>query len=149
MDLITYALAKQLIAEYSSKDAQIKNITTNEDGELVVTLTDGRVFKTLLPTSSAGVITQIQEVKNEVQGIKEKAITEIRINDTPISSTGGRLNLPLAQGDEIGLVMAKLNNSEKNKVSVNKDGYLEVNSISLNRIVQEEDEELILKCTTF
>lgn len=149
MDLITYALAKQLIAEYGSKDAQIDNITTNADGELVVALTDGRVFKTLLPTSSAGVITQIEGVKSEIAELKDSVITTVSINGTPIEMTNGELNLPLASCNETGLVMAKLNNSEKNTVSINENGYLEVNSISLDKITQEEDEELILKCTTF
>lgn len=149
MDLITYALVKQLIAEYGSKDAQIADISTNVDGELVVTLSDGRIFKTLLPTSSAGVVTQIEEIKSEVTDLKSSVITDISINDTPIAKVDGKLNLPLAGCDEAGLVMAKLSNSEKNMVSINDDGYLEVNSISLNRVIQEEGEELILKCTTF
>lgn len=149
MDLITYALAKRLIVEYGSKDAQITDISTNADGELVVTLSDGRIFKTLLPTSSAGVVTQIEDIKSQIEELKSSVITEICIDDTPITVTNGKLNLPLANCDETGLVMAKLNNSEKNMISINDDGYLEVNSISLNKIVQEEDEELILKCTTF
>lgn len=149
MDLITYALAKQLIAEYGSKDAQIADISTNTDGELVVTLSDGRIFKTLLPTSSAGVVTQIENIKSEVTELKSQVITEISIDDTPIAIVDGKLNLPLANCDEAGLVVAKLNNSEKNMISVNDDGYLEINSVSLNKIVQDEEEELILKCTTF
>ena len=155
MDLITYALAQSAIAQYGASDAQIDNIETNENNELVITLTDGREFKVQIPTVSPGVVTTLTEkvdkVETQINSLKETAITQVSIGETPVKTVNGELNLPLASGDVVGLVMAKIPNepiNSVNSISINNEtGYLEVNSLSVNKLIQEEEETLILDCS--
>ena len=155
MDLITYALAQSAIAQYGASDAQIDNIETNENNELVITLTDGREFKVQIPTVSPGVVTTLTEkvdkVETQINSLKETAITQVSIGGTAIETVNGELNLPLASGDVVGLVMAKIPNepiNSVNSISINDEtGYLEVNSLSVNKLIQEEEETLILDCS--
>lgn len=159
MDLITYALAQSAIAQYGASDAQIDKIETNENNELVITLTDGREFKVQIPTVSPGVVTTLTEkvdkVETQINSLKETAITQVSIGGTAVETVNGKLNLPLASGDVVGLVMAKIPNepiNSVNSISINNEtGYLEVNSLSVNKLIQEEEETLILDCsqTTF
>lgn len=155
MDLITYALAQSAIAQYGASDAQIDKIETNENNELVITLTDGREFKVQIPTVSPGVVTTLTEkvdkVETQINSLKETAITQVSIGGTAVETVNGKLNLPLASGDVVGLVMAKIPNepiNSVNSISVNDEtGYLEVNSLSVNKLIQEEGETLILDCS--
>ena len=155
MDLITYALAQSAIAQYGASDAQIDKIETNENNELVITLTDGREFKVQIPTVSPGVVTTLTErvdkVETQINSLKETAITQVSIDETPVKTVNGKLNLPLASGDVVGLVMAKIPNepiNSVNSISINNEtGYLEVNSLSVNKLIQEEEETLILDCS--
>ena len=155
MDLITYALAQSAIAQYGASDAQIDKIETNENNELVITLTDGREFKVQIPTVSPGVVTTLAEkvdkVETQINSLKETAITQVSIGETPVKTVNGKLNLPLASGDVVGLVMAKVPNkpiNSVNSISINNEtGYLEVNSLSVNKLIQEEEETLILDCS--
>lgn len=155
MDLITYALAQSAIAQYGASDAQIDKIETNENNELVITLTDGREFKVQIPTVSPGVVTTLTEkvdkVETQINSLKETAITQVSIGGTAVETGNGKLNLPLASGDVVGLVMAKIPNEPINSVNSisinNKTGYLEVNSLSVNKLIQEEEETLILDCS--
>ena len=155
MDLITYALAQSAIAQYGASDAQIDKIETNENNELVITLTDGREFKVQIPTVSPGVVTTLTEkvdkVETQINSLKETAITQVSIGGTAVETVNGELNLPLASGDVVGLVMAKIPNepiNSVNSISINNEtGYLEVNSLSVNKLIQEEEETLILDCS--
>lgn len=155
MDLITYALAQSAIAQYGASDAQIDKIETNENNELVITLTDGREFKVQIPTVSPGVVTTLTErvdkVETQINSLKETAITQVSIGETPVKTVNGELNLPLASGDVVGLVMAKVPNkpiNSVNSISINNEtGYLEVNSLSVNKLIQEKEETLILDCS--
>ena len=155
MDLITYALTQSAIAQYGASDAQIDKIETNENNELVITLTDGREFKVQIPTVSPGVVTTLTEkvdkVETQINSLKETAITQVSIGETPVETVNGKLNLPLASGDVVGLVMAKIPNepiNSVNSISINNEtGYLEVNSLSVNKLIQEEEETLILDCS--
>lgn len=169
MDLITYALAQQAIAQYGASDAQIDKIETNENNELVITLTDGREFKVQIPTVSPGVVTTLTEKVDKVETqindlglaletsskelaiLKETAVTQVSIGGTTVETVNGELNLPLASGDVVGLVMAKVPNepiNSVNSISINDEtGYLEVNSLSVNKLIQEEGETLILDCS--
>ena len=155
MDLITYALAQSAIAQYGASDPQIDKIETNENNELVITLTDGREFKVQIPTVSPGVVTTLTErvdkVETQINSLKETAITQVSIGGTPVKTVNGKLNLPLASGDVVGLVMAKIPNepiNSVNSISINNEtGYLEVNSLSVNKLIQEEEETLILDCS--
>lgn len=65
-------------------------------------------------------------------------------------TVNNKLDLPLASGDVVGLVMAKVPDvpiDSVNSISINKEtGYLEVNSLSTDKLMQGED-TLILDCS--
>ena len=154
MDLITYALAREIAAANGASGSQISNMTINEKGELIVKLSNGdEINAGKLPTTESGVITQIQgnidQIQQDITALQEAAITKIQLNGTTINAENNVLNLPLASGDIIGLVKGTLVNSENsvNKISVNTDGTMEVISLSTDKLVNG-DEELILDCST-
>lgn len=154
MDLITYALAREIAAANGASGSQISNMTINEKGELIVELSNGdEINAGKLPTTESGVITQIQgninQIQQDITALQEAAITEIQLNGITINAEKNVLNLPLASGDIIGLVKGTLVNSENsvNKISINTDGTMEVISLSTDKLING-DEELILDCST-
>ena len=171
MDLITYALVKQEIGKQGVSDAQISTIKTNENNELIIILTDGREFKIQIPTTSPGALTVLTETVNQIENevnnlglalenqsnsltiLEEKAITTINIGDLKINSTNNEINLPLASGTIVGVVMAKIPEDPINSVNSisinNKTGYLEVASLNVDKLYQDEGETLILDCSQF
>lgn len=96
---------------------------------------------------------KVNKVETQVQDLGlalDNAATQITIGETIIETVNGELNLPLASGDVVGLVMAKVPNepiNSVNSISINDEtGYLEVNSLSTDKLVQGED-TLILNCS--
>ena len=171
MDLITYALAQQAIAQYGASDAQIDKIEANQNNELVITLTDGREFSVEIPTVSSEkvneiVVEKISTVTKQVedlstltnlhstnigvlQELTKNSVTQVSIDGTPIEIKNNILDLPLASGEIKGFVLAKItdpDSSSVNSISINKDGYMEVTSLSVDRLHQDEGDTLILQC---
>lgn len=171
MDLITYALAQQAIAQYGASDAQIDKIETNENNELVITLTDGREFSVEIPTVSSekvneivaekistvtkqvedlSTLTNLHSTNIEVlQELTKNSVTQVSIGGEPIEIKNNILNLPLASGETKGFVLAKItdpDSSSVNSISINKDGYMEVTSLSIDKLYQNEGDTLILQC---
>ena len=93
----------------------------------------------------------LETSSKELAILKETAVTQVSIGGTIIETVNGELNLPLASGDVVGLVMAKVPNepiNSVNSISINDEtGYLEVNSLNVNKLIQEEGETLILDCS--
>lgn len=175
MDLLTYALAQQAIAEYGAKDAQIENITS-QDTILTISLTDGRKFTVEIPTVSSGTVNNIvtekvtekvTEIKTQIQDLStlvsnqstdisvlqeltKNSVTQVSIGDTTVEIIDNTLNLPLASGEIQGFVIAKLadpnDSSSVNSISINQKGYMEVNSLSVDKLYQEEGDTLVLQC---
>ena len=156
----------QRVNNYGASDAQIDKIEANQNNELVITLTDGREFKVQIPTVSPGVVTTLTETVNKVEtqvqdlglaletSSKELAILkETAVTQISIETVNGTLNLPLASGDVVGLIMAKIPADPENSVNSisisNETGYLEVNSLNVDKLYQEEGETLILDCSQF
>lgn len=171
MDLITYALAKQAIAEYGAKDAQIESISS-QNNILTISLTDGRKFTVEIPTVSSDVVnnivtekvteinTKIQDLSTLVnnqtsdievlQNLTKNSVTQVSIGGAPVEIVNNVLDLPLASGEIQGFVIAKLadpnDSSSVNSISINQKGYMEVTSLSINKLYQEEGDTLVLEC---
>lgn len=171
MDLITYALAKQAIAEYGAKDAQIESISS-QNNILTISLTDGRKFTVEIPTVSSDVVnnivtekvteinTKIQDLSTLVnnqtsdievlQNLTKNSVTQVSIGGAPLEIVNNVLDLPLASGEIQGFVIAKLadpnDSSSVNSISINQKGYMEVTSLSINKLYQEEGDTLVLEC---
>lgn len=90
-------------------------------------------------------ILSIGEISQEkVTGLTEALtgiVKEIKINEVPLLNSDGSINIPLATTESAGVVISS---ESENKVKVNVDGTMEVNSININKIVQTDGEELIL-----
>ena len=122
MDLITYALVKQL---GSSGGANV------ESGVI-----------TKLQNSVKEVQTELSNIKTELLlPLAQGAVLAIQIGEQTFKPTENVLKLPLASGEVVGLVKSTPAGSENsiNKISVKEDGTMEVNSLSSDKLVAGEE----------
>lgn len=75
-----------------------------------------------------------------VSNIADKAINNIKIGGTLLDVVDNTVDIPVA-GEALGTVKSS---TEVNKVAVAADGSMQVNDISVNKLVQEEGDILIL-----
>ncbi len=137
MDLITYALARQVASLSGANGAKISGMEI-VNGNLIVKMSDGtRIDAGKVPTTDSGVITQINTVQNDVKQLQNSVVTQVQLNGQDVMVKNNTLNLPLASGAVIGLVKGTDPNSENsiNKISVKNDGTMEVNSLSTDKLV--------------
>lgn len=99
-------------------------ITTNRD------TVDG-----LFDTTSAAKLNGIEE------GAQANVLEAVKINGTALEITNKAVNIPVATDTLLGLVMSS---TAENKVAVAADGTMEVNSVNVNKLVQDENTALIL-----
>lgn len=91
----------------------------------------------------------LENTSKDLAILQQTAVTQVTIGDTNVVIKDNILNLPMASSDVIGLVMAKMPSDSidsVNSISINENGYLEVNSLSTDKLVQGED-TLILDCS--
>lgn len=70
------------------------------------------------------------------------ALQGITINGVTVTPGEGRIvDLPVATAETLGLVKGS---DSANKVAIAEDGTMEINSVSVSKLTQAEDEELIL-----
>jgi hypothetical protein len=85
------------------------------------------------------------DLLGKLNGIDENAqvnvLEEIHINGTKLEITDKAVNIPVASGMMLGVVKSS---SAENGVTVNADGTMTVNAISASKLVQDEDEVLVL-----
>lgn len=82
----------------------------------------------------------LEKLNGIADGAQANVLEGIRINGTEIVLVDKYADIPIA-GDILGVVKSS---SAENGVTVNEDGTMTVNAISLSKIVQAEDEELVL-----
>lgn len=124
MDLITIALAKKAGASGGA---------SGDPGIL-----------TKIENSVKEVQTEIKSVQKDVElllPLAQGAVLAIQVGDIIVKPTENVLKLPLATGEVLGLVKSTPANSENsiNKISVNSDGSMEVNSLSSDKLVAGEE----------
>jgi hypothetical protein len=105
---------------------------------LVIYLTDGRDFKVDIPTVSPGVVTTLTEKVNKI---------ETQVQELDLALENSSKELAILKEIAITKISVDPENSV-NSISINNEtGYLEVNSLSVNKLVQEEGETLVLDCS--
>ncbi len=122
MDLITYALVKNLAGSGGAG---------GESGIL-----------TKLENSVQEVQTELSNIKTDLLlPLAQGAVLAIQVGDTVVKPTENVLKLPLATGEVLGLVKSTPADSENsvNKISVNVNGTMEVNSLSSDKLVAGEE----------
>ena len=143
MDIITYALAKQYADKVAGAGggATITNAVIDENNHLKITFSNGNTIDAgEIPSTSPGVLTRLEN-------LEESAITKVNIAGQEVEVKSNTLDLPLASGTMVGLVKGADPDS-KNKVSINEDGTMTVNNISLSKVIQEDGEVLYLNCSS-
>lgn len=68
-------------------------------------------------------------------------IKEVKVNGVALPAEDGSVNIGLATAETAGVVKGS---AEENKVKVEADGSMTVNSLNINKLVQTEGEELVL-----
>ena len=68
-------------------------------------------------------------------------IHEVKVNEIPLLASDGSVNIGLATSSAAGVVMGS---EAENKVKVDTDGTMEVNSLNINKLTQAEGEFLVL-----
>jgi len=81
-------------------------------------------------------VTKINELENN-----GSVIEKVTINNEELTITNKTINIPVATSELFGVVKSS---NEENKIIINNDGTMEVNGININKLVQTEDDILIL-----
>ena len=68
-------------------------------------------------------------------------IHEVKVNEVPLLASDGSVNIGLATSSAAGVVMGS---NAENKVKVDVDGTMEVNSLNINKLVQGAEDVLVL-----
>lgn len=68
-------------------------------------------------------------------------IHEVKVNEVPLLAADGSVNIGLATSSAVGVVMGS---DAENKVKVDVDGTMEVNSLNINKLVQNAGDVLVL-----
>lgn len=74
-------------------------------------------------------------------GANVNILEVVKMNGTALAISEKSVDIPVASAESLGVVKSS---SEENKVSVNANGEMEVNSLSVSKLVQSADETLIL-----
>lgn len=137
------------LAAYGITDAYTKTETEGRIQEVLDGLSDtsetaASVAQALetYKTSNDG---RVDTIEGKLAGIAEGAqvnvIEAVKINDTALEIVGKAVNIPVATGTVLGVVMSS---AAENKVAVAEDGTMEVNSLNVNKLVQDENTFIIL-----
>lgn len=82
----------------------------------------------------------ISKVDGLTDALAEK-IKEVKVNNIPLVDSDGSVNIELAGSGTAGVVVGS---DAENKIKVDTDGTMEVNSLNINKLVQTEGEFLVL-----
>ena len=74
-------------------------------------------------------------------GANVNILEVVKMNGTALAISEKSVDIPVASAESLGVVKSS---SEENKVSINANGEMEVNSLSVSKLVQSADETLIL-----
>lgn len=85
------------------------------------------------------------ELKTKLEGVESGAqanlIEVVKVNGVALNIADKAVNVPLAAGENAGVVVSS---AAENKVGVGEDGTMEVNSLSITKLVQAEGDTLVL-----
>lgn len=136
------------LAEYGITDAYTKTETLDKIAEKITEINGGE--------SAGEVLSQLNSYKeindNRVETIENKLINiddnaqvnvleSIKINGIAQNIVDKSIDISIATDSLLGVVMSSV---AENKISVSEDGTMEVNSLNVNKLVQNEGAILIL-----
>ncbi len=81
------------------------------------------------------------KVKEKFAELEKTSVNEVIINGVPQSIEDGKLDIPVGGSEQAGLVKSS---DAENTVSIKSDGTMEITSITVDKLVQKENEFIIL-----
>lgn len=152
-DETTGTASSGLFAQIERIDEELAKKVTQTEGARLMTDMEGLKLAAMLGIYShsdelnvteAGEL-QIEKIEQEkVSGLPAALaakIETIKIGEEILYAENGEIELPTAANGKFGVVMGSEGN---NSATVNEDGTLEVNTLSVSKLVQDEDELLVL-----
>ena len=137
LDLITEENVEKwdAIADLFSKLSG--EFSTTEDKELIINKINANKIEGL----DGKIIDAIDEKLKDFNGT---ILDSISINDTKLTIDENKnIDLPIASNTVLGLIYG-IGSTQENKVSIEEDGTLTVNSLNVNKLVQTNNEFLVL-----
>lgn len=128
----------------SDEDAtKLSKLILNDDGTVTtgqkVAAGDVQNLDTWITTNRDSIVGLFS---SEAADTLATALQGITINGATVTPGEGRIiDLPIATAEALGLVKGS---DTVNKVAIAEDGTMEINSVSVSKLTQAEDEELIL-----
>lgn len=75
------------------------------------------------------------------EGANANVLEVVKMNGTALTILDKSVDIPVSSGESLGVVKSSASN---NKISVTSEGEMEVNNISISKLIQEDGETLIL-----
>lgn len=137
------------LAEYGITDAYTKTETEARIQEVLDGLSDtsetAASVSQALETYKTSNDQRVDTIEGKLSGIAEGAqvnvLEAIKINGVAQTITDKAVNIPVATDTLLGVVMGS---TAENKIAVAADGTMEINSVNVNKLVQDENTALIL-----
>ena len=137
LDIIT----QELIDKWNQGEANVINNVSKE-----FSLTDKSLaINKISATKIEGIDTKITDAVDEkLKDFNGTVLDSISINDTKLTIDEDKnIDLPIASNTVLGLIYG-IGSDQENKVSIESDGTLTVNSLNVNKLVQTNNEFLVL-----
>ena len=135
---IASAKSEAITEAGNAADTKIANALTNYTTTAdITTALDKKADKTTVK----GLDTRIEAL--ESVGAEVNKIDAIKVNGVALTIEDKTVNIPIATTATFGVVLSSV---AENKVAVAVDGSMEVNNINVNKLVQSDDDALILDC---
>lgn len=94
-------------------------------------------------TEQAGLLTAEDKTKLDsvASGAQANVIEKVQVNGTDLPISGKAVNLPIATAVALGVVRGS---ADENKITVDSNGIMEVNSLNVMKLVQTDGDTLII-----
>lgn len=141
---------KRLISE--DEIQKLAGIILNEDNSITVNITnvdgltevlDGKVSAEEGKGLSSNDLTDelLEKINGVSTGAQENVLESVTLGNTVLPVVDKNVTVPAATATSYGAVKGS---TDENKIAVDADGTMEVNSLNVNRLIQTTGEELIL-----
>lgn len=123
----------------------IANLFSSLSSEFSTTEDKSLIINKINVNKIEGLDTKITDAIDEkLKDFNGTVLDSISINDTKLTIDENKnIDLPIASNTILGLIYGK-GSAEENKVSIEEDGTLTVNSLNVNKLVQTNNEFLVL-----
>lgn len=145
--------ASGLFAQIEAINERMKNkvdavagsrLMTEGEGRKLAALLNIRTHSDELAVTEEGELQIVGIEKDKVYGLPEALaarVSTIKVGEEILFAEEGEIEMPVAQNGKLGLVMGS---EEDNSATVDEEGKIQVNKVSVSKLTQGEDELLVL-----